>query len=129
MSTPDLIQRTREEFDTNRHLLQPALDRDPSKNTLEDVLDWVLDGKMQLWSGPGYAAVTEVLNYPHSRTVQVYLAGGEMDAVMGFEANVLTPFARGVEATGITVNGRRGWVRQLEKRGYREATTTIYKEL
>ena len=115
-------------FDQAATLLEPAVNRGYGSMVLADYRAWVLDGTMQLWRGPGYAAVTEVVNYPRSRVVIVHLAGGELDALVDADGE-LDKFARVVEATGIEIIGRRGWVRALRDRGYTEAAVHLYKEV
>lgn len=115
-------------FDSVAHLLQPAVDRGIGAMELEDYKERVLTGYMQLWVGEGYAAVTEVLNYPRSRVVLVHLAGGELDSLIEADGE-LEKFARIVEATGIELVGRKGWVKALRDRGYKEAAVHLFKEV
>lgn len=115
-------------FDSVAHLLQPAVDRGYGDMTLEDYRARVLDEDMQLWVGDGYAGVTEVVNCPRSRVVLVHLVGGSLEALLG-DYDDLEKFARIVGATGIEITGRRGWVRALRDRGYREAAVQLYKEV
>lgn len=115
-------------FDSVAHLLQPAIDRNHAGLTLEDFKERVLTGYMQLWVGEGYAAVTEVLNYPSNRVVLVHLGGGELEALIEADGE-LEKFARIVGATGIEIIGREGWVRALRDRGYKKAAVHLWKDV
>lgn len=128
MTKREQIMELAEAFDSVAHLLQPAVERNPIGFTLEDIKEKVLTGYMQLWKDEGYAAVTEVLNYPGSRVVLVHLAGGELEALLEADSE-LVKFARMVGATGIEIIGRKGWVRALRDRGYREAAVHLFKEV
>lgn len=125
--TPDQ-RRIYDKFEASRHHLQAALDRGHGEMALTDVLDRLLDGDLQLWSSPEYAAVTEVINYPQKRVVLVHLAGGSMEGVVGDEGD-LVKFAQAVGATGIKIIGRRGWVKALADRGYHESSVSLFKEV
>lgn len=115
-------------FDANAHYLQPAVDRNSGTMLLEDYKAGVLAEKLQLWAGEGFAAVTEVINYPQRRTVVVLLAGGDLDAILG-EGSELEQFAEIVGATAIEIVGRKGWARVLRDRGYAERAVYLIKEL
>jgi len=115
-------------FDSVAHLLQPAVDAGYAGLTLDDYKERVMLGDMQLWVGDAYAGVTEVLNYPNSRVVLVHLAGGELEPIIAADSE-LVEFAKLVGATGIEIIGRRGWVRALADRGYREAAVHLFKEV
>lgn len=128
MTRREQLQDLSAKFDSVAHLLQPAIDRGMDVLTLDDYRDRVLTGDMQLWVDEGYAAVTEVLNYPRSRVVLVHLAGGELDPLIEADGE-LEKFARIVGATGIEIIGRRGWVRALRDRGYKEAAVHVFKEV
>lgn len=101
MIARDQIRTLRDTFDSVAHLLQPAIDRGLDVLTLDDYRDRVLTGDMQLWVDEGYAAVTEVLNYPRSRVVLVHLAGGELDPLM--------------EADGELRNSPASWEQQASR--------------
>lgn len=123
--TPDaLIQK----FDAARPLLQSALDRANGEYLLDDILEGVLDERLQLWTAPGFAGVTEVLNYPRRRVVLVHLCAGELDAIRAAEGQ-LTRFAQIVGADAIRILGRRGWAKALADYGYRESAVEVTKEV
>lgn len=115
-------------FDSVADVLQSALAYSIGGLTLADYKEHVMMGDMQLWVGEGYAAVTEVLNYPRSRVVLVHLAGGKLDPLLEADSE-LEKFARIVGATGIEIIGRKGWVRALRDRGYKEAAVHLYREV
>lgn len=121
-------KRLYDKFEASRHFLQAALDRDEGRYAMADILDGIMEGNLQLWSSPEFAAVTEVLDYPRRRVVRVHLAGGNMDALIATDGD-LTRLAQVVGATGIEITGRRGWVRKLAEHGYRESAVRLFKEV
>ncbi len=125
MGTPTSLS---ELFDSVAHLLQPAVDCGFGGTTLADYRKWVLAEDMQLWVGDGYAGITEIINYPHSRAVRVLLAGGKLEALVEADSG-LEKFAKLVGADAIEIIGRRGWTRALAHRGYREAAVHLVREV
>lgn len=115
-------------FDQAAPLLQQALDKANGEYHIQDIRDRVLSGDLQLWAGEGYAAVTEVLNYPQRRVVLVHLAAGELAPVLEAEGE-LCKFAKVVGATGIELIGRKGWTKVLKEHGYRESAVHLFKEV
>jgi hypothetical protein len=125
LGPPETLAR---EFDAVAHILRPAVDVGYGDLELADFKYWVLDGTMQLWVGGGYAAVTEVINYPRSRSVLVHLIGGNLESIL--EANgALDQFAKAMKAKHIEIIGRKGWTKVLRGRGYREAAVHLVKEV
>lgn len=109
-------------------MLQAALDQGHGEYDLEDIWAGLRDNLYQLWLGPGFAAITEVINYPNTRMVLVHLAGGDLDALKAADEQ-LVQFAKIVDAKFIKIVGRRGWVRALKDKGYSEAFTQVIKEV
>lgn len=95
-----------------RELLQSAVDRLGGTHTLQDVLDQIAKGAMQLWVGDECVAVTEVIRFPRKIIISVFLGAGNfrkgIDLQPGIEA-----FGRGQGATAIQWLGRA--TRAVEK--------------
>ena len=108
--------------------LQAALDEGDNTHTLEDIRAAVLAQYMQFWPAERGAAITEVVSYPRSKTLHIFLAGGELDQIVDMEASAAR-FARAVGCNQMTVAGRRGWLRVLGDQGYKESLTLLSKEL
>lgn len=129
MSNPNVIQQTLEDFDANADAIQSALDLDVHGNTLDDIRERVLDGRMQLWTGPGFVGVTEVVDYPRMKVLVVYLAAGTKDAVVGAYESKIRPFAQAIGANAVEVCGREGWARELKKFGFQQSSVTLFQEV
>ena len=123
----DELAALAQEFEQARPLLEQALAKDTTNTwTMDAIRDRVMMGDVQLWHNPRYAAITEVINYPQRRVVLVHLASGELDAIVQAYED-LEKFARIVEATGIEINGRKGWTRVLKDRGFNEVAVRLFK--
>lgn len=117
-----------------KELLQRAIDLNGGKFDLDDIKQRIDEQKMQLWGihdGELKAAmVTEVVNYPQKRCLRVVLIGGfGIDDWEPMVARTLDGYGKAQGASAVEIWGRRGWVRQLAKYGYREYETVVLKEL
>lgn len=106
--------------------LNGALDAD-------DVLELIKQQHMQLWGihdGDLKAVmVTEVVNYPKRKHIRVVLIGGhQMHKWASIVVEALDRFRIEQGAQAIEGGGRRGWVKSLEKFGYKEYATVMIKE-
>jgi len=106
-------------------LLQPALDVHGT-HTMDDIAREVDAGTMQLWVGDGAALVTEEYNSPCKKNLHIALGGGELNAVLLLADEVIET-ARNYNYSGVSICGRLGWKRVLEKRGWR--ATALHMEL
>lgn len=102
-------------------LLEPAMKRCGS--TPEELIDQFLDGTADLWilrkgGDPVAAAMSEVVETPQGKLVHGRLLGGGYvdEAIAAVRAH-----AREVGAKTVRIEGRMGWKRKLESRGWRQA--------
>lgn len=120
------------EFDTEwarcAGWIQAALDCGGHTHTLEDVARAVLEGRMQFWPAPNGCAVTEIIVYPRAKCLHIFLAGGELQQIVDMNSSA-AQFARAMGCTGMSISGRRGWVKVLKNHGWNESQTTLVKEL
>ena len=61
--------------------IQSALDKGGDTHSFIDVVEGVLSGHMQLWSGEKGCAVTEIVCYPNKKVLHVFLAGGKLEQI------------------------------------------------
>lgn len=104
--------------DEVKEWLQAALDRTDT-HSMEDVIESVGTGHMQLWVGDKGAAVTQILNFPRKKILHVFLAGGDLEQVLDFVPSFMT-WGELQGCSKITMSGRKGWGRVLPKSGWRE---------
>lgn len=95
-------------------------------HTFDDVAAGVLSGRFMLWPRERCCAVLEVLEYPRSRELNVFLAGGELEQIQASQEE-LFEIARNCGAQAVTMTGRRGWVRALP--GWQEQHVVLRKEV
>lgn len=115
-------------IDANRKHIEAALEYSGGTHLFEDVKEAILDGRMQLWPAPNSCAVTEIVEYARKKVVHVFLAGGQMDEVVdGIES--VADWGRQQGCQSMTISGRKGWERILDKSGFRPVMVVMEKEL
>ena len=114
-----------------RDWIQSALDKGGDTHDFVDIVDGVMSGHMQLWSGANGCAVTEILVYPNKKILHVFLAGGDQ----GHGIKQITDmhddaveWGKAQGCDGMTIAGRKGWQRVLESKGWKQQFTTLSKE-
>lgn len=110
-----------------RPWIEDALEYAGGTHLFEDIVAAVIEGRMQLWAGEKGCAVTEVIQYPRKKVIHVFLAGGDMSQIIDFEESALE-FGRMNGCTTMTLAGRKGWTKVLDKHGWKESFVVMSKE-
>ena len=111
-------------------LLEKALDETYS---IKDILYGLANDRMQLfisWNNNKVesAVVTEIAQYPQSKVLRYFLAGGNnLDNWLERIQEVIEKFAKKQNCTHLEVAGRKGWVRKLK--GFRVKAYLLNKEI
>lgn len=106
--------------------LEEALGRGHGEHNLEQVLDEVLERRMQLWgvvdpTGIVAALTTRVVSHPGLRVLQIAYLGGSGIDEWGEELHEkMREFARMKNCERIEICGRLGWLKKLPKVGYEQ---------
>lgn len=116
------------ELERVRPWIEGALRYSGGTHTFEDVVQGIVDRRMQLWPGERSAAVTEILSFPRKKVLNTFLAGGDMDELMLMMRDA-QKWARAQGCDTMTMSGRKGWLRVLNKHGWQEAYATMAVEL
>lgn len=127
--TADIAVALAAEFERCKGWLQAALDRGgEGTHTLRDVLEALLAGRAHLWPGTKSALVTEFVYYPRSKTLNLWLAGGDLLELRDMEPKLLEfGLANGCDA--MELSGRKGWCRALAMHGPKVIRTTLRKRI
>lgn len=92
----------------------------------EDVAAAVAQGRMQAWTRGESLVVTEVLEFPRARALNIFLAVGDMADVLSLIPE-MAAFGREHGCEKMRMQGRRGWARVLPPLGWREEKQVIYE--
>ena len=83
---------------------------------------------MQLWPTEKACAVTEIVLYPRKKVLHVFLAAGDLDQITdAIDAVAAWGIQQGCES--LTMNGRHGWKRVLDKKGWKPIMTVMERVL
>ncbi len=117
----------RREFERCKPWIKDALDRSIGEATLDNVLQELVEGSAQIWPTPNSVVISAVRKHLSGlRVCNCWLAGGDLDEIMATE-KAIEQWAREAGCHGISIFGRRGWLRVLPD--YREACTVMWKDL
>ena len=111
-------------------LLEKALDE---TYTIDDIYKGLIEDRMQLfisWNDEKVesAVVTEIAQYPQSKVLRYFLAGGvNLENWLERIQKVIEKFAKKENCTHLEVAGRKGWVRKLK--GFRVKAYLLNKEI
>ena len=114
-------------------MLQRAIDFNDGDFDSNFVLSRLLNSTMQLFVGYNpkeivYAAVTEILPYQKRKALRIVLMGGK-DIDSWVDTKIFERFARSQECDRIEIVGRKGWIKKLETRGYKQTHYIVTKEI
>jgi hypothetical protein len=112
---------------SNVNNLHNALTRSGSTHSVADILEILQTQDNAFWMAtPDSFLLSEIIDYPRKRIVNMSLAGGSLDDMRVFEP-VMTTFARRNGCTESQIMGREGWHRVLP--GYRRCGLMLRKSL
>lgn len=114
-----------EAWETVRPLIARALEYNP-RFTPEDIRERLIDGQAQLFVTPDTVCVTEIVNYPRAKVLNIFLVAGRMPVpyLAAVEA-----WARSMGCAEIEETGRPGWEKALGTLGYQRRAVTMVKQL
>jgi hypothetical protein len=111
-----------------REWIDAALEYSGDTYNFSDVSDGVRSGHMQFWPAKKACAVTQIVLYPQKKVLHVFLAAGDLDQITdAIEAVEEWGKLQGCES--ITMNGRFGWQRVLNKRGWSPTMVVMERSL
>ena len=104
-----------------RRKLARVLERMGSLYTLNDILAEIDAGKMQSFVEGDSWALTRIAQYPRAKVVEVLAVVGRLDEARVLHDRILV-FAAEVGASVIQAYGRKGWLPDAGRRGWKVKT-------
>lgn len=95
-----------------RRYIESALAYGGGTHTYDDVVEMIAAGQAMLWTGPASVAITEIIQHPQRRVLNIWLAGGEAPGVLPEMEKILPiilDWARKQGCTQAIFLGRKGW--------------------
>ena len=117
-----------EELVRCRQYIDDALDYSGGTHTFDDIVLGVLSYRYQFWPLDDSCCITEIIEYPRKKVFHVFLAGGRLEQITALNE----PFAKFAKANGcssLTIAGRKGWEKVLNKLGWEFEFTTLKREI
>lgn len=111
-----------------RDWIAAALAYSGGTHTPEDVAGGILAGTLQLWPAEKGCLVTEIVDFPRKRVLNIFLAAGDMRQVLDMNDDVAA-WAKAQGCTAMTAYGRKGWERVARRFGWTSPHTFISKEI
>jgi hypothetical protein len=115
-------------IEANRHHIEAALEYSGGTHLYEDVEQGILSGRMQIWPGQESVAVTEIIEYARKRVLHVFLAGGDMAELIDM-IDSAAAWGRTQGCTSLTMSGRKGWERVLDRHGFKPVMIVMERNI
>lgn len=103
--------------------LARALERMGGLYTVSDILGAIAAGRMQGFMEGDSWAVTQVIDFPRARMLEILVAVGDLTACRKLHDRIMN-YARDNDIGIIQAYGRRGWIGDAERRGWKVRTTS-----
>lgn len=115
-------------LDEYRHQIERALAYSGGTHVYEDVLQGVVEGRMQAWVNGESIAVTEIIVYPRKKVLNGFLAAGNMREILDMVPSA-AEWGRAQGCDAFTLAGRKGWQRVFGRRGWKVSFYVLEAEL
>ena len=108
--------------------LARVLDRMGGFYTPQDVLVGIAAGKMQSFVEGDSWAITQIAVFPRATVLEILVALGDLDELRILHDRVLA-FAEEIGASVVQAYGRRGWMADAARRGWKvKARSFVYQK-
>lgn len=107
--------------------IEAALAYSGKTHVYEDIVEGCKSGKMQLWPADKGCLVTEIIPYPRRKVLNIFLGGGELEQIMDMHEDVIA-WAKSQGCNALTMHGRRGWKKPLDKYDWQPLHVSYIKE-
>lgn len=110
-------------LERRRHI-EAALIYAEGTHTFDDIVRMVVTGRLMWWPLERGFMVTEIVEYPRTKHLNVFLAGGDLDEIRDTQEQLVV-VAKLAGCTALSLSGRRGWVKALTALGWKESHTAV----
>lgn len=107
--------------------IEAALEHSGGTHEWQDIVDGIATGNMQLWPAERGCLVTEIVEYPRKRVLNVFLGGGDLDQLVEMH-DAVQAWGEAQGCVGATIIGRAGWERVYRERGWKRQHVVLAKE-
>lgn len=126
-NSPDKLLGT-EQFERCKPHIEAALEYTGGTHDLIDIYEGLYKGTMQLWPAEKSCLVTEIINYPKMKCLNIFLGGGDLTEIMSMHEDVIR-WAKDQGCSALNMTGRFGWKKPLLKYGWKPMHSSYVKEI
>lgn len=109
-------------------LLESGMKKGGSTHSIRDIVEALKDGHMQAFLNDGALAITQVVDFPQKRVLEVLWCAGVLDEVINLRSKLIE-FAKEKDCTMGRAFVRPGLVTPLEQAGWRKAQQVMFFDL
>ena len=117
-----------EEFERCRKHIEAALEYTGGTHDIIDIYEGLYKGTMQLWPAKKSCLVTEIINYPKMKVLNIFLGGGDLTEILSMHEDVIR-WAKDQNCSALNMTGRFGWKKPLAKHGWQPMHSSYVKEI
>lgn len=103
--------------------MEKALRLGGDTHSVADVIAALNEGRMQAFWSDNATVITQIVQHPRKRELNVFLAFGDLDEVMAMQPRV-SEFGRKHGCDFMVMSGRFGWQKVLPNHGWRRVGVT-----
>lgn len=123
-----MIWEILQEWAKCRDAMLPAIAMTDGTHTEDDVLAALCTGKMKLWRNGSSGCITEFIQYPQMKTINVFIAGGDLTEIAPLQKEIENYGRKNGCHRACLLAVREGWTRVLGE-GVKTGGTYAYKDL
>ena len=116
------------DIEAYREWIEAALEHSGGTHSFDDIAAGIASGHMQLWPARKACAVTEIVVYPQKKVLHVFLAAGDLEQITN-AIGAVEEWGKAQGCESLTMNGRFGWQRVLNKRGWSPTMVIMERSL
>ena len=117
-----------QEFERCKPYIEAALEYTGGTHDIIDIYEGLYKGTMQLWPAEKSCLVTEIINYPKMKVLNIFLGGGDLREILSMHEDVIR-WAKDQNCTALNMTGRFGWKKPLAKHGWKPMHSSYVKEI
>lgn len=108
--------------------IRKALRHGGETHTWEDLQEGIITGRYQIFWNDDGACITEIIDNPQLRYLNVFIVAGRFPGVMKLD-DEMENFGRIHNCKFMTGSGRQGWQKVLEKSRWKKKRIVFVKEI
>lgn len=94
-------------------------------HTRADIAEHIKSGRFQYFGDDKSCLVTEIIDYPRTRRLHIFIAAGDYDQIIDRWLPMAKEFAIESGCTSITTAARHGFLKRLPRIGWRPTHTVF----